>query len=604
MAKMLTRAEVPVEATWNLDDLFDSQQGFEAALKEALDKAAHLTRFKGRLHEGPSVLLDCLKEQDALQQLVMRAASYARLHQSEDGTNPANLANSSKSGDAVSQIRSSLTFIDSELLELEDGKIEAYLSAEPGLAVYERSLKLLVESKPYRLSPETESVLASLSEVLESPYRIYLRGKLSDMTFDDIGEGEDKLPNSFRLYENKYEMSPDTRLRREAYASFSKSLHGSRHTFAEAYATEVKKQVTLSRLRGYSSVTEMLLQPQQVMLDMYNNIHDTLLTELAPHMRRLAALKKKELGLDKMLFCDLKAPLDPDYNPSVTYEEACSIIQEALAVLGPEYGEIVKSAFTERWVDYADNVGKSTGAFCSSIYGVHSYILITWADNMRGAFTLAHEVGHAGHLMLAARNQALVNYRPSMYFIEAPSTMNELLLADHLMAKSQDKRMRRWIISQLLNTYYHNYVTHLLEAELQRRVYRHAEAGEPITADVLSRFKEDILAEFWGDELELDEGAKLTWMRQPHYYMGLYPYTYAAGLTASTAAAQLVREEGQPAVDRWLEVLKAGGSRTPLELMAMAGVDMTSKEPISKAAAYVGSLVAELEALYETPVAQ
>ncbi|WP_138495585.1 oligoendopeptidase F [Paenibacillus pinistramenti] len=599
MAKMLTRTEIPAQATWNLEDLFDSQEAFEAGLQEALGLARQLNRFKGRLHEGPDVLLDCLQEQDALQQLAMRAASYARLRQSEDGTNPVNLANSAKSGDIMSQISSSLSFIDSELLELEDGRVEAYLAAEPGLAGYERSLKRLLETKPHRLSPETESVLASLGEVLGAPYRLYLRAKLSDMTFDDLGEGEDKLPNSFRLYENNYEMSPDPKLRREAFASFSKSLHGSRHTFAEAYATEVKKQVVLSRLRGYGSVTEMLLQPQQVTLDMYNNIHDTLLAELAPHMRRLAALKKRELGLDKMLFCDLKAPLDPDYNPSITFEEACSNVQEALAVLGPEYGEIVESAFNNRWVDYADNIGKSTGAFCSSIYGVHSYILITWAGNMRGAFTLAHEVGHAGHLMLAAKNQSLANYRPSMYFIEAPSTMNELLLADHLMSKSQDKRMRRWIISQLLNTYYHNFVTHLLEAELQRRVYRHAEAGQPITADLLSQFKGSVLSDFWGDELELDEGAKLTWMRQPHYYMGLYPYTYAAGLTASTAAAQLIREEGQPAVDRWLEVLKAGGSRTPLELMAMAGVDMTGREPISKAAAYVGSLVSELESLYE-----
>lgn len=598
MEKMLTRAEVDTKATWNLDDLFVSDEAFTAALREVERKAEELARFKGRLSEGAAVLLECLNGQEALMELAGKAASYARLRQSEDGTNPVNLANSAKAGDVMSKVGSSLTFIDSELLDFPEGKLAEFTAGEPGLLPYERSLRLLLETKPHRLGAETESVLASLGEVLGAPYRIYLRSKLSDMTFDDIGSGDETLPVSFRLFENKYELSPDTELRREAYASFSKSLHGARHTFAEAYATEVKKQVVLSRLRGYDSATEMLLQPQQVTLEMYSQIHDTLLAELAPHMRRLAALKKRELGLDQMLFCDLKAPLDPEYNPSIGFEEAAGIVTEALSVLGPEYSQIVESAFSRRWIDYADNIGKSTGAFCSSIYGLHSYILITWADNMRGVFTLAHEVGHAGHLMLAARNQRLANARPSMYFIEAPSTMNELLLADHLLAKSEDQRMRRWVISQLLNTYYHNFVTHLLEGELQRKVYRHAMADQPITADTLSAFKSEVLKNFWGDILTLDEGAGLTWMRQPHYYMGLYPYTYAAGLTASTAAAQLIREEGQPAVDRWLQVLKAGGSLPPLELMKLAGVDMSSSAPISRAAAYVGSLIDELERLY------
>lgn len=600
MDKILTRAEVPLSATWNLDDLFTSQTAWEEALQAVQAEAAKLTAFKGTLGQSAKNLLECLTQQESLMEQAGKVAAYARLRQSEDGTNPLNLSNSAKAGDVFSGIHSSLSFINSEILELPDGTLDRFLKEEPELAPFERSLRLLLDTKPHRLSAETESVLASLGEVLDSPYRIYLRSKLSDMTFDEFTlDGETKQPVSFRLYENKYEMSPDPEVRRAAYASFSKSLHGSRHTFAEAYATEVKKQVTLSRLRDYNSVTEMLLKPQQVTLDMYHRIHDTILSELAPHMRRLAKLKKRVLGLDRMLYCDLKAPLDSDFNPEVSFEEAGGVVREALSVLGSEYIEIVNDAFSQRWIDYTDNAGKSTGAFCSSIYGSHSYILMTWTGNMRGAFTLAHELGHAGHLMLAARNQRMANARPSMYFIEAPSTMNELLLADHLMARADNPQMRRWIILQLLNTYYHNYVTHLLEAELQRKVYRHAEANEAITADTLSRLKGEVLSEFWGDALDLDENAKLTWMRQPHYYMGLYPYTYAAGLTASTAAAALIREEGQPAIDRWLKVLKSGGSLTPLELMKLAGVDMTSAEPISRAVAYVGSLIDELETLYK-----
>jgi oligoendopeptidase F len=334
-------------------------------------------------------------------------------------------------------------------------------------------------------------------------------------------------------------------------------------------------------------------------MEMYNNQLDIIFTELAPHMRRLAQLRKKVLGLEKMLFCDLKAPLDPDFNPDTTYEEASKTILEAVKVMGPEYSGIIERGFKERWVDLADNVGKSTGAFCSSPYGAHPYILTTWQDNMRGAFTLAHEFGHAGHFFLANKNQRIMNVRPSMYFVEAPSTMNEMLLGQHLLATTKDNQMRRWVILQLLGTYYHNFVTHLLEGEYQRRVYALAEAGKALTAITLSEVTGNVLSEFWGDAVEIDEGARLTWMRQPHYYMGLYSYTYSAGLTASTAVAQMIQEEGQPAVDRWLDVLKAGGTMKPLELLRHAGVDMSKPDPIRTAVAYVGSLVDELEQSYK-----
>ncbi|MEN1984731.1 oligoendopeptidase F [Paenibacillus hubeiensis] len=600
MDKIRTRAEVSLESTWNLQDLFATDEAWEKEIRSLPEAATTIIEaFQGRLGEGPEQLLGCLDAREALQERIGKAAAYARLKQSEDSTNPVNLENAAIAGDIVSGLSSALSFISSEISDLPDGTIERYIRELPALEPYARSLELLLKEKKHRLSAETEKVLASLGEFMDSPYRIYLRGKLADMTFDPVTDGEDnERPLSWSFYENNYEMSADTELRRSAYTTFGAKLNEYKNTFAEAYGAEVKKQVVLSRLRGYEDVTEMLLHPQQVSREMYNNVLDIIQAELAPHMRRLAALKKRELGLDKLMFCDLKAPLDPEFSPAISYEEACELIQEALAVLGPEYSEIVSRAFSERWVDYADNVGKSTGAFCSSIYGAHSYILVSWANNMRGAFTLAHEVGHAGHFMLAGRYQRITNTRPSLYFIEAPSTMNEMLLADHLLKRSDNPRMKRWVISQLLNTYYHNYVTHLLEGELQRRVYARAMKDEPVTAKLLSQLKGDVLSEFWGPDLIVDEAARLTWMRQPHYYMGLYPYTYAAGLTASTAAAQQIREQGQPAVDRWLEALKAGGSLSPQELMKLAGVDMTSPDPIRTAVAYVGSLVDELERLY------
>ena len=599
--KRLIRTEVPEDLTWNLDDLFLSDQDWETALKEIEDDVKNFAKFKGTLHTGSKALLECLTAQEELTKKLVKVRTYASLKQSADGTDPVNQANSSKVAAIGTQASSALSFISSEILDFEDGKVEEFLQEEPGLEPFRKSLVELLETKKHKLSPETEEVLAALGEVHAAPYNIYGMAKLADMQFSSIQDEEDnELPVSFALFESRYEFSPDTYVRRKAYESFVSTLKQYQNTIAATYATEVKKQVTLAKLRNYESVTHMLLEPQQVTPEMYNNQIDIIYKELAPHMRRFAELKKKVLGLDKMMFCDLKAPFDPEFDPEITYEEARELITESLKVMGPDYTAMIEKGFEERWVDLADNVGKSTGAFCSSPYGSHPYILITWADNMRGCFTLAHEFGHAGHFYLANKNQRIMNVRPSMYFIEAPSTMNEMLLAQHLLEKNKDDaQMSRWVILQLLGTYYHNFVTHLLEAEYQRRVYAHAEAGKALTAKTLTEIKTDVLKGFWGDTVEIDEGAGLTWMRQPHYYMGLYPYTYSAGLTASTAVSQLILEEGQPAVDRWLEVLRAGGTMKPLELLKHAGLDMSTPEPVRKAVSYVGSLIDELEQSYQ-----
>lgn len=593
--KTLTRSEIPVEQTWSLTDLFEMEEAWEAELKSVQNDIQTVTQYKGRLSEDAKTLLDCLLAKDSLSERVMRVMTFAHLRQSEDGTNPINQANSARVASMLSSFGASESFINSEILELPDGTIEKYISQAPGLEEYRKTLTDLLETKPHKLSPDAEEVLAAFGEALNAPYMIYERSRTSDMQFPSFTtENAEEYPLTFNSFP-KYEGSPNTELRRKAYDTFVSTLKQYKNTYAATYATEVKKQVVEARLRKYDSVTDMLLHDQQVTKEMYHNQLDTIQTELAPHMRRLAQLKQRVLGLEKMYYSDLKAPLDPDFEPKTTYEEASRLMLESLKIMGPEYMEIMEQGVNNRWVDLADNVGKRSGAFCSSPYGVHPYILLTWNDSMRNAFTLAHELGHAGHFSLAGRYQSISNTRPSRYFVEAPSTMNEMLLSRHILAESNDNRMRRWVILQSLGTFYHNFVTHILEGELQRRIYDLADKGTPITANVLCEQNIELLSNFWGEGVEMDEGAGLTWMRQPHYYMGLYPYTYSAGLTASTAASEMFQEEGQPAVDRWLSSLKAGGTLQPLELMQLAGVDMSTPEPIRKAVAYVGSLVDELE---------
>lgn len=334
--KRLNRNEVPEELTWNLEDLFESQQDWESELTSIERDAAQIRKFKGKLGDGADSLLDCLQAEENLSKKLVRTGTYISLLQSADGTNPEHQGNYSRFASILSKANADLSFIESELLSLPDGTIDAYIKEQNGLEAFSRKLNDLLQAKAHQLSEETEEVLAALGEVHGSPYRIYQTSKSSDMDFEAIeDESGNVLPNSFALYEDRYEFTPNTFVRRKAYESFTETLKKYKNTFASAYATEVKKQITLSRLRKYDSVTDMLLKPQHVTKEMYHNQLDIIQKELAPHMRRFAALKKRVLKLDEMHFCDLKAPLDTEFNPKTTYAEAGNVIVEALEVMGP-----------------------------------------------------------------------------------------------------------------------------------------------------------------------------------------------------------------------------------------------------------------------------
>ncbi|MBA4343157.1 MAG: oligoendopeptidase F [Methylibium sp.] len=596
MKTRLSREQVSVEFTWNLDDLFVSEAAWDLEY-QAVDEARYtLNAFQGQLSGAAQMLLACLSAVETLRTRLMRVASFAHLRNAQDGSNPQYQAAMARVSALQARVDASTAFVDAEILAFPDGLLEQFMAAEAGLADFQRMLNDLLDLRPHRLDADTERVLASLGEVLNAPYMIYSRSKSGDMQFAPFTDAAGTVyENSFNGFESNFETHSDTHVRRGAWASFSAGLKAYKQTYSATFATEVNKNIAMARLRKYRSTEEYLLQPHKIPHTVYNNILDIIQAELAPHMQRYARLRRRVLGLDKLLYCDIKAPLDPDFNPHMSYEDGCKLILDSLAVMGPQYCNFARHTMEQRWVDRADNIGKSSGAFCASPYGVHPYILITWSNTMRNVFTLAHELGHGGHFGLAMQHQRFVNTRPAMPFVEAPSIMNEMLLAQHILGQSQETRMRRSVIMQVLGTYHHNFVTHLLEAELQRQVYALAEAGGSITAAVLNERKGQILAKFWGDTVEIDDGARMTWMRQPHYYMGLYPYTYSVGLVASTAMSLLVQKEGQAAVQRWLEVLKAGGTHTPLDLMRMAGIDMDSPQPIHDAVAYVGRLIDELE---------
>ncbi|MGE7666031.1 oligoendopeptidase F [Ureibacillus composti] len=593
----VVRSEVNIKETWDLTHLFPSDNAFEEALNNAIHDATTIEQsYKGTIKDASQVI-EVLQAYEQLLNKLDPIGNYSSLALSVDQTDEEAQMRASKVGQTYSKINAQLSFIKSECLELNETVLIKAKEQAPQYTIF---INKLIRQKPYQLHPEAEKALAAFGTTFEAPYELYNTTKLVDLEFPNFEAEGKSNPLSYNLFEGDWEVENNTPIRRAAFDAFSKKLREYQHTTAKTYDTHLKIEKTEADLRGYDSVFDFLLFKQDVDRNLYNRQIDLITTELAPHMQRYAKLLQKVHGLDKMTFADLKISLDPSYEPKITIEESRKYMKDGLSIMGEDYRKMLDLAFDERWIDFAQNKGKSTGAFCAAPYGAHPYVLISWTSRMNEVFVLAHELGHAGHFYLANAKQNIFNAEPSLYFIEAPSTMNEMLMANYLLTNSSDARFKRWVISTIISrTYYHNFVTHLLEAAYQRKVYELIDEGGSVSASILNNIKRKVLEDFWGDVVEINEGAELTWMRQPHYYMGLYPYTYSAGLTIATQVSQRILHEGDLAVQDWLQVLNAGGTKSPVELAKMAGVDITTEKPLRDTITYIGLLIDQLERLTE-----
>ena len=586
------RKDVPEELTWDLSAIYATEEEMlrDADTMETLSKELE-QRYKGKLNT-PEQINSCLDQFRELYELVTLVSTYTDLAVSVDYYDVHNQERNGRISLKLSEIFSRLSFIDSEILEQDTAVLQAAIDSAKENRLY---LEELLRQKPHHLTPETERALAALSPALNAPYQVYNMAKLADMQFPSFKAEGKEYALGYSLFEDDYEYDPRTEVRHAAFRTFSDKLREYSNVTAAAYQAKIQTEKIMANLRGFSSVFDSLLFGQKVDISLYNRQIDLIMEKLAPHMRKYAQLLQKVHGLDRMTFADLKLPVDPDYDPKVSIEESKRYILEGLSILGPDYQEMIREAYRDRWVDFAKNQGKSTGGFCASPYGSHSFILLNWNERMSDVFTLAHELGHAGHFKACNREQTIFDTDVSTYFVEVPSTMNELIMAHYLLKTNPDKRFRRWVLSSMVgHTYYHNFVTHLLEAAYQREVYKIIDAGGSVQAETLSGIMKETLEKFWGDAVEIIPGAELTWMRQPHYYMGLYSYTYSAGLTVATQVCDRIEKEGLPAVEDWKRVLAAGGTKTPAELAQMAGVDITTDAPLLDTIEKIGGMIDDI----------
>ena len=595
--KLNARKDVPVNETWDLSLIFAAEADFEAAVEKAKALADTLEKTYKNALTTPESIAECLALYEELEILLYQTTSYTSLAVSVDYTDTEAQKKDAKMTALAAEIGSRLSFIESEIADAPEELIRAAMDKTGRAKHY---LAEILREKPHRLSAETEKVLAALRPVFNAPYDIYHMTKLADMKFGSFTVNGREYPLGYSLFEDEYEYEADTDVRRAAFRAFSDKLREYENTTAATYNTYLTQQRIMAKQRGFADMFEADLFTDHVTREMYDRQIDLITEKLAPAMRRYARLVGKMNKLDRVTFADLKLPLDAEFDPRVTIGESREYVRSALSVLGQDYADMVDEAYDKRWIDFARNVGKETGGFCSSPYGCNSYILLSWNNRMADVFTIAPELGHAGHFRRCNGAQSLFDTNDSGYLIEAPSTMNELLLAQDLLRKNTDKRFRRWVLSSLIgHTYYHNFVTHLREAWYQREAMNIIEQGGAVNAETLSGIFRKNLETFWGDAVELTEGCELTWMRQPHYYMGLYSYTYSAGLTLATQAALNIAAEGESAVARWRAMLEAGSTRDPLGLAAIAGIDLSTPDALEHTIAYISGIIDEIAALTE-----
>ena len=589
------RKDVPLEETWDLTLLFRNREEYEEERAKARRKAEEIRALKGTINTAEMInkAVDLYQEYYTSLSLVL---NYSELASSVDYYDQKAQEDYGWDRMLLSELEGMTSFLKDEISSNSEEVLKEAAEKSESNRTF---ISDILREKPHRLKEEGEEILSLLSPVLETPYETYNMAKLADMTFPSFTVEGKTYPLGYSLFEDDYQYEKDTGIRRTAFKEFSSVIRKYENTTASLYNAQCRKEKILSSLKGFDSVFDYLLFPQKVTREMYDRQIDLIMDKLSPHMRRYARLKKKVLGLKEMTYPDLLVPLDSDYSPSVTWKECEDYALEGLSVLGEDYLATVREAFTNRWFDRARNQGKSTGGFCASPYRKGSFILLSWNGRMSDVFTAVHELGHAGHFKAASENQSILDNDVSSYFVEAPSTINELLLAHSLLKRSDDRRFKGWVLDNIINnTYYHNFVTHLLEAAYQREVYRIIDQGGSVQADTLKSIYKGVLEKFWGDDVVLTEGAELTWMRQPHYYMGLYSYTYSAGLTIATEVVKRIEREGEKAVEDWKSVLASGSTLTPLELAKKAGVDISTSAPLLDTIETIGGYITSLEEIF------
>ena len=584
------RSEFPENELWDLTALYQDQEDFLRAIEKTREEINEFVRnYKGNLHTFEDFeAAFAVFEQIQIQ--LSHIGNYSFMPQTTDFSDEAFAEIAQAGMDFETWASVELSFFDDALVEADEEVLER-LGQLPHLTFAIRQAKI---KKAHYLGADVEKTLTNLGEVFYGPQDIYTKMRAGDFEMADFEVDGEVYKNSFVTYENFYQNHENAEVREKAFRSFSEGLRKHQNTAAATYLAQVKSEKLIADMRGYDSVFDYLLAEQEVDRSMFDRQIDLIMKDFAPVAQKFLKHVAKVNGLEKMTFADWKLDLDSALNPDVTIDDAYDLVMKSVEPLGEEYSREIARYQTERWVDFAANEGKDSGGYAADPYRVHPYVLMSWTGRMSDVYTLIHEIGHSGQFIFSDNNQSYFNAHMSTYYVEAPSTFNELLLSDYLEHQFDDPRQKRFALAhRLTDTYFHNFITHLLEAAFQRKVYTLIEEGGTFGASKLNSIMKEVLTEFWGDAVEIDDDAALTWMRQSHYYMGLYSYTYSAGLVISTAGYLHLKNSENGAKD-WLDLLKSGGSKTPLESAMIIGADISTDKPLRDTIQFLSDTVDQI----------
>ncbi|MFB6297198.1 MAG: oligoendopeptidase F [Salinirussus sp.] len=588
------RGEVDEQYKWDLGSLFESDEAWEAAFDEAEERLDDIRAYEGRTTESAATLRELLETYESVMRQVSNVAAYGRMRKDEDTRDDAAQAMAARAQSLGADARSAASFLEPELQALDRETFDEFVRTEPALAEYDHYVDDVLRMKPHTRSAEVESLLAELGEVTGAPGEVYNMLANADMEFpaveDPDGEPQTVTLNNFTTLQKH----PDRAFRRRVYEAFYDEWATVRNAVATAYRNSVKTDEKLAAARDYETARAGALDDPNIPTAVYDTLVETVRDNLG-QLHRHAELKGQRVG-DDLRMWDLYVPLVEGESPEIPWEQATEYVTEAVAPLGDAYRQRVAAGLDSRWVDVYETAGKQSGAYSGGTYDSQPYVLMNYQDDVESLYTLAHELGHSMHSELASEHQPYVYADYEIFLAEIASTVNETLLTHHLLDTVGDERLRRHVLNEYLERFRSTLFRQTMFAEFEHRAHERSAAGEPLTADRLDALYRELKGDYY-EPATLDDRIAREWMRIPHFYRAFYVFQYATGISAAVALVEAIREEGEPAAERYREFLRRGSRGYPLEILASAGVDMRSSAPVEAAIGVYGDYLDEFEAL-------
>lgn len=589
-----SREEIDSKYKWDLSSMFPSDEAFEAGLEELKAYCPKLLAFKGKISTSAQALLEYLQLEDQMNLLLYKIINYAERKSDEDTRVAKYQAYVANATSAYTQVGEATSWFAAELLAIPAESVEKFYAEVPALEFYRRKLNKILNQREHTLSAEEEALLARAEELAVQPTNIFSMFDDADLTFDDAVDSESK---THKLTSGSFVpllMDADRVLRESAFKQLYSRFGEFRNTSAAILTSQVKNLQFFSSSRKYASSLEAALAENEIPVEVYNNLIDAVHQNF-PAFYKYVDLRKRVMGLDKLHFWDVYTPLVDDVDMKFTYEEACDLIVKALAPMGEEYVSLVKKGLESRWVDVYETPGKRSGAYSAGGKGMNPVMLLNFQGGLDDVYTLIHEMGHSLHTYFSSHNQEITYSDYSIFVAEVASTCNEALLSHYLLEHETDPARHAYILNHFLEGFRGTIYRQCMFAEFERDISQMNADGVALNAEVLSERYGKLCAEYFGPGIELDEAIKLEWSRIPHFYYNFYVYQYCIGFSAAIALSQRILSEGEPAVKDYIGYLSGGCSKTPIELLRGAGVDMATPDPVNAALKYFGELVDQLE---------